>query len=166
MEWNILNTFTKVNVMIEERDASLQDIKDLANNLRKEDEREVRTLTQEDPVKSLIRGFVVSKMCKVVFLNKKLVLIYGVAKTSDPEIGSPYMLATNELPKIGVRFVGNSKDRIDKMHEHYPVLFNYIDSRNKLHLKWLKWCGFEIIGFKIFNNVKFYRFIKEKKIYV
>ena len=129
--------------MIEERDASLQDIKDLANNLRKEDEREVRTLTQEDPVKSLIRGFVVSKMCKVVFLNKKLVLIYGVAKTSDPEIGSPYMLATNELPKIGVRFVRNSKDRIDKMHEHYPVLFNYIDSRNKLHLKWLKWCGFE-----------------------
>ena len=57
--------------MIEERDASLQDIKVLANNLRKEDEREIRTMTQEEPIKSMIRGFLVSDMCKVVYLNKK-----------------------------------------------------------------------------------------------
>lgn len=152
--------------MIEERDASLQDIKVLANNLRKEDEREIRTMTQEEPIKSMIRGFLVSDMCKVVYLNKKLVLIYGVSKTSEAEVGCPYMLATDELPKIGLRFVRNSKHRIDEMHEFYPILFNYIDSRNSLHLKWLKWCGFEIIGEKFFNNVKFHRFIKRKLIYV
>ena len=47
---------------------------------------EIRTMTQEEPIKSMIRGFLVSDMCKVVYLNKKLVLIYGVSKTSETEL--------------------------------------------------------------------------------
>ena len=49
------------------------------------------------------------------------------------------------------------------MEDKFPILFNYIDSRNKLHLTWLKWCGFKIINEKMFNKVLFYGFYKEKK---
>ena len=48
------------------------------------------------------------------------------------------------------------------MQDKFPVLFNYIDSRNQLHLTWLKWCGFKIINEKKFNDVLFYGFLKEK----
>ena len=46
-------------------------------------------------------------------------------------------------------------DRVDEMSDKFPILFNYIDSRNKLHLTWLKWCGFKIINEKTFNDVLF-----------
>jgi len=29
-----------------------------------------------------------------------------------------------------------------------------------MHLKWIKWCGFKIIGERMVNNVKFYEFCK------
>ena len=47
------------------------------------------------------------------------------------------------------------------MEDKIPILINYIDSRNKLHLDCLNWCGFKIINEKTFNDVLFYGFIKQ-----
>ena len=59
--------------------------------------------------------------------------------------------------------IGWAEDRGTRkeMEDRFPILFNYIDSRNKLHLDWLNWCGFKIINEKTFNDVLFYGFIKQ-----
>ena len=68
-----------------------------------------------------------------------------------------------KIKKIKIKFLRECKNRVEEMSDRFPVLFNYIDSRNKLHLTWLKWCGFKIINEKTFNDVLFYGFLKEKK---
>ena len=49
------------------------------------------------------------------------------------------------------------------MQNLYPILWNFIDSRNEIHLRWIKWCGFKIINERYIDNVKFYEFIRIKK---
>ena len=90
-------------------------------------------------------------------LNKKFeVLLFGrkANKKRNHEI---------KIKKIKIKFLKECKSRVEEMQDKFPVLFNYIDSRNKLHLSWLKWCGFKIINEKTFNDVLFYGFYKEKK---
>ena len=38
-----------------------------------------------------------------------------------------------------------SKGVVEIFQKRYRVLYNFIDARNTLHIKWLKWCGFTFI---------------------
>ena len=101
--------------------------------------------------------------CKSIFVDDKIAGIYGVvASLDDKNIGSPFLLCTPEIKRIKIKFIRECRDRVKDMQDKFPVLFNYIDSRNKLHLTWLKWCGFRLISKKMFNTVLFYGFYKEK----
>jgi len=42
-------------------------------------------------------------------------------------------------------FLRESKRELIKVHEQYPVLFNVVDARNKVHIRWLQWMGFTFI---------------------
>ena len=42
-------------------------------------------------------------------------------------------------------FLRNSPIELDKFKMNYPILFNYVDARNKTHVKWIKYMGFSII---------------------
>jgi hypothetical protein len=75
-------------------------------------------------------------------------------------IGQVWMLGSEGLVKIKTSFLKQSRSEVEGMNEIYPHLCNFIDSRNDVHLKWIRWCGFKIIGEKMINNVKFYEFCK------
>ncbi len=149
---------------IQEIDTTSKHIKELAKNLRPEDEREIKDKTGTTNVqKTLLKGFTMTNYCKSIFVDDKIAGIYGVvASLDDKNMGSPFLLCTPEIKKIKIRFIRECRDRVKDMQDKFPVLFNYIDSRNKLHLTWLKWCGFKLISKKMFNTVLFYGFYKEK----
>ena len=42
-------------------------------------------------------------------------------------------------------FLRRSKVELDKIIQEYPVLFNVVDARNKIHVRWLQWMGFTFI---------------------
>ncbi|MGZ2448496.1 hypothetical protein ACVIRO_001250 [Rhizobium ruizarguesonis] len=44
---------------------------------------------------------------------------------------------------------------IDLMHRDYRLIHNRVDSRNALHLSWLRWLGFETLNTEIINGVPF-----------
>ena len=46
--------------------------------------------------------------------------------------------------------------------KHAKILWNFIDSRNTVHLRWIKWCGFKLINKKYIDKIKFYEFIRIK----
>ena len=73
------------------------------------------------------------------------------------------MLLTKEIKSTPIGFLKHCREKVSDMEKRYSMLFNYIDSRNDLHLRWLKWLGFEIINEKIFNKVPFYGFFKGEK---
>tara|TARA_X000001382_G_scaffold10860_1_gene7431 strand:- start:544 stop:1005 length:462 start_codon:yes stop_codon:yes gene_type:complete len=150
---------------IDEIETTSKHIKLLSKDLRKADENEIVAKTgTTDIQKTLLTGFAMTNYCRSFFVDGKIAGVYGVVSSlDDKNIGSPFLLCTPKIKKIKIKFLRECKNRVEEMSDKFPVLFNYIDSRNKLHLTWLKWCGFKIINEKTFNDVLFYGFLKEKK---
>ena len=53
------------------------------------------------------------------------------------------MMAT---PKLENRFSAKNANVVTMFNEKHPLLSNYVDAINELHIKWLKWCGFTFIN--------------------
>jgi|TARA_B100000902_G_scaffold399979_1_gene474211 hypothetical protein len=150
---------------IDEIETTSKHIKLLVKDLRPEDEDEIKAKTGTTNVqKTLLTGFAMTDYCRSFFVDDKIAGVYGVVASLDnKDIGSPFLLCTPKIKKLKIKFLRECKNRVEEMSDKFPILFNYIDSRNKLHLTWLKWCGFKIINEKTFNDVLFYGFLKEKK---
>ena len=75
------------------------------------------------------------------------------------------MLGSEGLVKDQVlHSLKQSRSEVEGMNEYISLTsVTFIDSRNDVHLKWIRWCGFKIIGEKMINNVKFYEFCKVAK---
>ena len=141
------------------RATQLHDVCELAPNLRSEDKREVNTLGKTSE-QSLLTGYLFGKVCRSIINNYgQVVGMYGVVP-ADSKTGLVWMLGSDKLKKIKIPFLKESRTEVEGMNTLFPHLWNIIDSRNEMHLKWIKWCGFKIIGERMVNNVKFYEFCK------
>jgi hypothetical protein len=83
--------------------------------------------------------------------------MFGVSKE-----GAIWLLASDDIHRIRFSFLRESRKVIDFLNQKYPKLWNYVDSRNQLHLRWLKWCGFIFlrkVNYGV-NQKPFYEFIK------
>lgn len=77
--------------------------------------------------------------------DERPICIFGIV----PEnlIGSKaviWMLGTDEMEKIKIRFVKNSRKMIDMLLDRYEYLHNYVDCRNHKTIAWLKFLGAEL----------------------
>ena len=141
------------------RATQLHDVCELAPNLRSEDKREVNTLGKTSE-QALLSGCLFGKVCRSIINNYgQVVGMYGVVP-ADSKTGLVWMLGSDKLKKIKRPFLRESRTEVEGMNTLFPHLWNIIDSRNEMHLKWIKWCGFKIIGERMVNNVKFYEFCK------
>ena len=141
------------------RQSRLHDICELAPNLRYEDKREVNTLGKTSE-QALLSGYLFGKVCRSIIDNHgQVVGMYGVCPV-DETTGIVWMLGSKGLHKIKRAFLRESRTEVNGMNSLFPHIWNIIDSRNELHIKWIRWCGFKIIGERMINNVKFYEFCK------
>lgn len=102
------------------------------------------------------------------------VALFGVSPVAYPEqgfegtnspIGAVWMIATPQLEGMSVEFLRKCKHVIGKLNDCYPILWNHVDARNTVHLKWLKWCGFTFISYKEkwgAQSLPFYEIIRIK----
>jgi len=130
----------------------------LAPRLRFEDKREILDATGFPPLNGLTHSFVSSEISFTITDKENIpVGMFGVNKD-----GAIWLLATNEIHRIRFSFLRESRKVVDVLNNKYPKLWNYVDCRNELHLRWLKWCGFKFLR-KINYGVSqkpFYEFIK------
>ncbi len=133
----------------------------LSENLRKEDIQEIQAVTGLPPLLSLLTGLKMSSVPLVICnADCKPVAMLGVVPNGL--IGFIWMVGTDDLKKISLSFLRNSKDVCDVLKGKHQILHNYVDKRNKLHINWLKWMGFSIINEINYGieNRKFYEFVK------
>jgi hypothetical protein len=133
----------------------------LSENLRKEDIQEIQAVTGLPPLLSLLTGLKMSSVPLVICnADCKPVAMLGVVPNGL--IGFIWMVGTDDLKKISLSFLRNSKDVCDVLKGKHQILHNYVDKRNKLHVNWLKWMGFTIINEINYGieNRKFYEFVK------
>ncbi len=120
------------------RETELNDVRTLSEKLRSADLQEIAAATGEEPYWSLLRGFTDSVHCWTMLGNDSVVGMFGVNKA-----GAIWMMCSDELSRFSVRFLRESLEMVDYLQEEYPVLWNWIDARNELHIRWLKWLGFQ-----------------------
>ena len=133
--------------MLYTRTATIDDVSWLAPRLREEDKAEIRAGAGSDPLPVLLEGLHDSMVCRVICTDDDVpVGIFGVVQGTTREVGIIWMVATNALhvPSIARDFLRKCKAVVETLNVAWPVLTNVIDARNKLHLKWLQWCGFRM----------------------
>ena len=133
----------------------------LSENLREDDIQEIKAVTGLSPLLPLLCGLRMSSVPLVICnADCKPVAMLGVVPNGL--IGFIWMVGTDDLKKISLSFLRNSKDVCDVLKGKHQILHNYVDKRNKLHINWLKWMGFSIINEINYGveNRKFYEFVK------
>lgn len=137
--------------MLYPRPATVDDISWMSSRLRIADILEVKAAAGLDPWGAL-RDSYNNSSCRMVGADEKdrPVCMGGVVPahfhwTSTPLSAVVWMLATTDLEHHQMSFLRQSKVWLEKWHQDYPVLFNCVDERNELHIKWLRWLGFVFI---------------------
>lgn len=129
------------------RDATVDDLEFFAANMRQADKDEAVAQTGMHPSMALGMAFGISDYCKVGTADGVPVCIFGVSDVGGlcESIGSPWLNGTDELPKHARAFARRNIPVVEAMNERYHRLINYVDARNKMAIRWLKWLGFDIM---------------------
>ena len=140
------------------RKTILEDLDYLAPRLRFEDKREILSTAGMTPYTALYYSYLKSEIVfTIVNTKKEPVGIFGITVG-----GAIWLLATDKLKNIQYSFLKENKKVIDFLNTKYKILWNFVDCRNSLHIKWLKWCGFKFINKKKYGvlNEPFYEVIR------
>lgn len=134
----------------------------LSKNLRKEDYQEIQAVTGLPAILSLLSGLKISQVPLVVCNEKnKIILMLGVVPNGL--VGTIWMVGTKDLKKMSLTFIKNCKEIFKILKNNFQIIHNYVDARNILHIKWLKWMGFSFINKHNNYGIEkrlFYEFVK------
>ena len=141
---------------------TLEDIKYLAPRLRQEDKQEILAGSGLIPYYALLNGFQNSVIVFTIFNPKnKPVGIFGVDDLGNG-VGGIWLLATKDLATIKIAFLKQCREVVKVLNQKYKILWNYVDCRNEVHIKWLKWCDFKFLRKTNYGVLQkpFYEFIR------
>lgn len=118
----------------------------MKGKIRKSDKQEVWAASHMDINEALDLSFRSSETAVVKLFNGIPVAVSGVTR---PYLlsnnGIIWMLATEDFENKTVQISAGRKCRVfvEEMLQSFKELYNYIDVRNTVTLKWLKWIGAE-----------------------
>jgi hypothetical protein len=149
--------------MITIRNASIEDALKLAETMRSEDVAEVYASSGLDPLSALLIGIDNSTEAKVAIGDDEPIAIFGVCPDGNESIGRVWLLGSDAIHDHRFDFLRKSKEWVDVLNIQYPVIYNHIDSRNTVHIRWLQWLGFSFINETPdygFEKRPFYQFVR------
>jgi hypothetical protein len=146
------------------RFSTSEDAAQLAPNLREEDLAELLAAGSPSALAALQAGVRHSKPClSIVDDQDTPVTMLGVVPSGDPNVGFIWLLSSDVLDKNKIKFLRHSKKWLPFFHARHPVLTNYVDARNDVHIKWLQWMGFVFLRQVPGNGperLPFYEFVR------
>lgn len=122
-------------------------IRIVAENMRQDDIEEVWASHRSLPFDALMTSWKLSNLSSIVEINGELCAMFGVRKMDVLSgRGVPWMLSTNHLvvPANAREFLKGTKSIVAEMLDACPLLQNYVYTKNRLSIRWLKWIGFTI----------------------
>lgn len=121
------------------------DCYELAKDLRDIDKYEVKATGNDEPLEAVITSFERSLFCYTVKHNGSVIMMFGVCPMQL--LSQEYIcwcLATNEIRRVNGQFIRHCRKFVDALADRYGVMSNWVAVENKIALRWLAWCGFEI----------------------
>ena len=128
------------------RPATVQDALRVAANIRKEDRREIEGLGHTPLA---LVWCVETSAHATAFFNREGELsgIAGIGHDDREGVGQVWMICTPAVEKNPVTFVRQAKLWLAEVGKDYQLLWNVMDSRNKLHRKAVKMLGFHSLAY-------------------
>lgn len=74
--------------------------------------------------------------------------MWGVTPQAD-DVGMAWLLGTEGLVKdraTRMQFLREVKAQVAQVMRTYRVLWNCVDARNTVHIRWIRWMGFTFIA--------------------
>ena len=132
--------------MSNHRPATTADALAVIANIREEDKREIEGLGHTP----LALVWCVETSAHVTaFFNDdgEIAGVVGVGEDERPGVGQVWMICTPAIQKNPIKFVKHAKKWLERVGKDYDLLWNYMDSRNKLHHKLVKLLGFKSLRY-------------------
>lgn len=125
-----------------------EDVEYILNNLRYEDEMELKTLFGDNWKEESKNRIMKTKFYVMLGKgkhDKTPVCMGGIEQDEkdDNGIGCAWFLTTNEIKKHGIQILKELKKEVEKADEKFWLTYNVIYEKNYLAKKWLKWLGFK-----------------------
>lgn len=144
------------------REALIEDASAITPHLREADRNEIIASSGSKIEQAILYSIMSSDASTVCLPDGTPICIFGVGDDTRGN-GIPWMIGTDEMIKHRKALIRDARKWIER--QEYSVLYNYVDGRNSVHIKWLRHVGFtvsdvpEYIGAD--PEVPFYLFIKE-----
>lgn len=135
----------KKDVNLSVRPSLIGDCVYLAKNLREADHNEVQAAVGKSDLEALVFSWAATKTPYAIVNGETPAGIFGVVPVTQG-VGAIWLLGTDELTQGRWTFLRESKKWLNKVSDDYQLLFNYVDERNTLHLRWIEWLGFTFIN--------------------
>ena len=147
------------------RDADPKDAFVLAPKVREIDCLEIEAVAQTNPYNALVTSFKLpgSQVYSIVRNDGDILGMFGVGDCSIlKNYGTPWLIASDDLLPHAKEFLRNCRPWVKKLESNYHCLYNFIHKNNKIAMRWLQWCGFEVQNQKIYSisNEEFYLFVR------
>jgi len=134
------------------RDSERGDIELMKDRLREADKQEIWASDNHTPEEALRSSFNLSTEKLTVVFNGEPVAMFGIVPvTLLDDRAIVWMLTTDLIEKVSVRFLKLSKKFINLLREKYGILFNFVDVRHKKSIDWLEWCGAKLFKPEIYG---------------
>ena len=126
------------------RRTRIEDVEYLIENLREADKIEIQTANGRPYFETIIRAMEFGDESWSAFADDELVAVFGVHINSIVTGSAiPWLLSTKNIYKYKKEFFKYSKPIFKKLIVDVDYMMNYVDDRNVLAKRWLKWLGFK-----------------------
>lgn len=123
--------------------ATLEHVDEIAGCLREADKREAEASTLLSIRRALRCSLLSSKKAWAGFIDGEMVALFGVASASlAGGKGVPWLVGTDLIEKHSITFLRKNRKMLPEIMDGFSVLENWVDARNDLVIRWLKWLGF------------------------
>ncbi len=117
----------------------------MLGHLRHADDVESRAMCGYSADWALKTGLRFSEKCWVGMDGETPVACFGVKSAGLlSETGTPWLLGTDKVLDVQREFIRQSRSYVRKMAEGFKMLENWVDARNTVSVRWLRWCGFNM----------------------
>tara|TARA_Y100000813_G_scaffold198498_1_gene187008 strand:+ start:1404 stop:1880 length:477 start_codon:yes stop_codon:yes gene_type:complete len=128
------------------RDAQLADVLVLSKTMRKADREEIMASNGVSALEALVTPFTVNGAMNFSIIgtgDEGVVGMFGCCPSVDPQYGCAWLLQSDKLLTHRKQFLKECPYWVSKMGAGYDYLYNFVDKRNWVSLKWLQFLGFE-----------------------
>ena len=130
-------------VKVEVRDSVITDADYIAANMRQQDIDELAASGTRTPLQVLRESITDSIMCWTTLVNDRPAFVWGVVPMCMISgVGSIWMLGTDDLKLVRKQFIKYTPAYLEHILAAFPLIYNEVDTRNTVAIRWLKWLGF------------------------